>query len=478
MNLALLTLLLPVPGGVPTVPPPPPAPAAFTFVKVLPPPGAKVTWYPGTTYATRVGEELPVGLRPGYSYRFEIANVGDRQASTIFPSIEVRGSLIPRPGMFVGEHPVPIVLSEEDIGRVLEGRLLTKVYYLEDPEKAINGPVIGIPVELTAASEADAIKEARLNGRIMIVVRVGERGFNNQELTSQNVPGTILLPGAKVLPMPAAPPHLLYAGIPLYDPLIGPAIAGGQECMYDGGDSKIPLGIGRDNKPYGIDPSDTAMEYTTPKGKKITTSNRVCICVPRFAATRVETAIGSYQLMSGPQSSVQLQPRFGIETRLKPSAARLIEQPIGTIGEVRASGIIGEKIPLTTTTLIGKLQVAFSIRGTQVHEQMQEAEDITTFCDALFLQKLMDPPHPKQIGEIVTFTLIYYNKTNQPITDVVISDSLTGRLEYIEGSAKTDRPSTFTASPNEAGSLLLRWAVDGKLLPGQRGNISFKARIR
>jgi uncharacterized repeat protein (TIGR01451 family) len=78
----------------------------------------------------------------------------------------------------------------------------------------------------------------------------------------------------------------------------------------------------------------------------------------------------------------------------------------------------------------------------------------------------------------VTFTLRYYNKTNQPMDDVVVSDSLTGRLEYIEGSAKSDRAATFTAFPNEAGSLVLRWAIDGQLQAGQGGNITFKARIR
>ena len=35
------------------------------------------------------------------------------------------------------------------------------------------------------------------------------------------------------------------------------------------------------------------------------------------------------------------------------------------------------------------------------------------------------------------------------MTDVVVSDSLTGRLEYIAEGAKTDRAATFTAVPNE-----------------------------
>ena len=83
-----------------------------------------------------------------------------------------------------------------------------------------------------------------------------------------------------------------------------------------------------------------------------------------------------------------------------------------------------------------------------------------------------------QIGDIVTFFLKYTNQGGQPITDVVVSDSLTARLEYVPGSARSDRDSVFTTQPNEAGSLILRWEINGALPPGQNGVVSFQARIR
>ena len=133
---------------------------------------------------------------------------------------------------------------------------------------------------------------------------------------------------------------------------------------------------------FGIDSSDTAMEFTTATERKVTSSNRVCICVPRFAVFRSELAASSHRLISGPRSNLQAQPRSRIETRLKPSAAKLFEQPIGAIGQVRPSGAIAKQIPFTKDTLIGKLAAVSSIRGSQVHAQIQETEDITTFCDA------------------------------------------------------------------------------------------------
>jgi len=78
----------------------------------------------------------------------------------------------------------------------------------------------------------------------------------------------------------------------------------------------------------------------------------------------------------------------------------------------------------------------------------------------------------------VTFYLKYTNHGGKPISDVALSDSLTGRLEYVPGSARSDRNAVFTIQENEAGSVILRWEVTGKLLPGQSGVVSFQAKVR
>jgi uncharacterized repeat protein (TIGR01451 family) len=86
--------------------------------------------------------------------------------------------------------------------------------------------------------------------------------------------------------------------------------------------------------------------------------------------------------------------------------------------------------------------------------------------------------HCVEIGEVLTFTLTYTNPGGVPIRNVIISDSLTGRLEYIPGSGKTDRPANFTTQENSAGSLILRWEIQGELPPGQSGVITFQAKVR
>jgi uncharacterized repeat protein (TIGR01451 family) len=83
-----------------------------------------------------------------------------------------------------------------------------------------------------------------------------------------------------------------------------------------------------------------------------------------------------------------------------------------------------------------------------------------------------------QIGDVVTFTLKFTNTGGQPMTGVIVSDSLTGRLEYVTGSARSDRETIFTMQDNEAGSRVLRWEVAGRLQPGESGVVSFQARVR
>ena len=480
MNLGILALMLPMAAGAPVeAMPPPPIPSAFTYVQVIGPEGSTTTWYPGTAAATKTADGATAALRPGYCYRFELGSVGDRKNSIIWPSIEVRGTLIHRPQMNVADHPIKIVLSEEDVARILEGRFLSKVYFLEDPAKSVNGAQPpGIPLETSSPTEIDAVKDARSRGRLMLIVRAGERLWTREELAYENVPGSIWLPGMKNIPAPIVGPRLPYGCIPLYDPISGPKLLSG-ECLHDGGDLNNNLGIGKENRVYGLNPSDSAIEFNTPAGKKVVPSNRVCICIPRYAAQRVEIAPIGHHGFRGPEIRVQAAMQRMLVHKLPSGAVMRIEQPIGSTGRLRPSGLLAETYPLTKDTFTGRIAAVANFKGTQVAAQVREPEDITVSPDCtLVLMKRMDPPNPKQIGEIVTFFLSYRNTTLQPMTDVVISDSLTGRLEYVEGSARSDRATTFTSAANEAGSLLLRWSVDEKLLPGQSGVVSFRAKIR
>ena len=81
-------------------------------------------------------------------------------------------------------------------------------------------------------------------------------------------------------------------------------------------------------------------------------------------------------------------------------------------------------------------------------------------------------------GEIVEFTIRFDNVGEQPVGNVTIVDSLTTRLELLEGSGQCSRKADFFSKPNEVGSLILRWEIKEPLNPGQGGIARFKCRVR
>jgi uncharacterized repeat protein (TIGR01451 family) len=81
-------------------------------------------------------------------------------------------------------------------------------------------------------------------------------------------------------------------------------------------------------------------------------------------------------------------------------------------------------------------------------------------------------------GDIVSFTIRYDNIGEQPVSNLVVTDSLAPRLEYIESSQQSSIEARFSTTPNDAGSSVLRWEIDKELKPGEGGFVRFDAKVR
>jgi uncharacterized repeat protein (TIGR01451 family) len=81
-------------------------------------------------------------------------------------------------------------------------------------------------------------------------------------------------------------------------------------------------------------------------------------------------------------------------------------------------------------------------------------------------------------GEEVWFTLRFDNVGNQTIGNVTIIDSLSTRLEYVEGSAQCSREGKFSTQPNEGESLVVCCELAKPLEVGKGGVIRFCCRVR
>jgi len=301
--------------------------------------------------------------------------------------------------------------------------------------------------------------------------------MTSEELAAGAIPGTVLLPGEKSLPQPRVAPWLPWACYSLYDPIQGPASAAGFVTLYDGGDSGSRAGYDRTGQLRGLDPSDTVAEYTDAKGRpRIVPSNRVALCVPRFVIFKSETGLGMQMVAFGPDSAHSLQGRAlmngrvpfvehrqpvhleSAATRMKPSGTQFTAAVAAT---GRINGLEFTSTQRTTNTLDGSCPAPTSPTPERP-------------------LRIIKWPDKKgcNVGDLVMFSLKYTNQGGQPITNVVISDSLTTRFEYVPGSQKSDREARFTLQANEAGSSLLRWEIPGALQVGESGLITFQVRIR
>ena len=72
----------------------------------------------------------------------------------------------------------------------------------------------------------------------------------------------------------------------------------------------------------------------------------------------------------------------------------------------------------------------------------------------------------------------YDNIGEQPVSKMVVTDSLAPRLEYVDATQQSSLPARFSTTPNEAGSSILRWEIDQELKPGEGGFVRFDAKVR
>jgi uncharacterized repeat protein (TIGR01451 family) len=462
-------------GGPPSAPPAASATAPLLYVRVVGPTGAHVTFYPGTPEAQSYDTPTTVGLRPGYCYRVQIKDIPDHPGLVLTPTLEVRGSLKCGPCFDCGRYPAPVAIDEDDLRRIRQGVMVTKAIYLENPCLAFPVPTKpDQPIQIDVRPGDDPLEVARHYGRPVLVVHVGERNPPADELAHAAVPNTILLPGAQALPLPTVPPPLQAACFSPYDPVLGPRCPE-EECLRDGGDAPPRAAFGYEGRLANVDPADTVAEYRTSKGeKKIAVSNPVCVCVPRFGAIRALLIPSNYEIALTPNLAQMTTPQVVMPLRFPPLEKVQIDQPRAMKGRERPSESLNAQGPIDVQQLTAP---AIAMARAQGREVIGTAKHGQPPDCPLILKKSVDKTCVLQ-GEVVTFTIRYTNPGGQPIENVAVVDSLTGRLEYIPGTAKSDRPATFTAKPNEAGSMKLRWEFEGKLPPGQSGTVSFQVRVR
>lgn len=152
-----------------------PRPGYFQPVEIRGPEGTHLA------LATEAGFDEPrpgvltAGLLIGHVYRLQVTGIEFQEGLEVYPTIEVIDRLYPPPGQ-AARHPIPIELTQEELEFALDGRFVTRVIYVEDPNYAL--PVAqtpGVQPYFEVESKQDPLQVADRIGRPVAILRMGSR---------------------------------------------------------------------------------------------------------------------------------------------------------------------------------------------------------------------------------------------------------------------------------------------------------------
>jgi uncharacterized repeat protein (TIGR01451 family) len=157
--------------------------------------GANIVFFDANAQPIPIPSGGIVGLRSRFRYVVALENLGPRPDMRFYGSIEVvLGPWLP-PMVSGPEAPVAIAFNDQDVRALSNGGMITKVIVLENPAMAL--PVVGSPTEpliFDVLDEKSALHEAKLRGRIFMIVRIGDRQLNRKELVGLAAEQSLFLP--------------------------------------------------------------------------------------------------------------------------------------------------------------------------------------------------------------------------------------------------------------------------------------------
>ncbi len=276
----------------------------FQPVRVELPSEGKVTWFVGSR--DDVKESVQAKIAVGQSYRLMLSDMPEFPGIELYPSIEVLDRLHP-PAGHADTFAMPLTFTIEELEAAVEGRMVTKVVYVEQPQLALPFELTSDIAVRTVNARANLIEEADKSGRPLALIRLGGR-----IPAANETQGPFFGNGAPVLAskaekdsrpgFTAAEPRIQLAshadaqeatrpkfqqnreGLIAADPSLADKFP--DEYLFDGGDRDYPVHYDSDVM-VGVETEDTVAEFQDHKGnRKVKASNRVAIYAPRFAAVR------------------------------------------------------------------------------------------------------------------------------------------------------------------------------------------------
>jgi hypothetical protein len=113
-----------------------PLPGYFQPVEVTGPAGITIETAETGDFASGQQGPVRIGLLIGSVYRLRVTGIPLHEGMEVYPTIEVIDRLYPPVGMEF-QFSIPVELTQEELEMALDGKFVTRVIYLEDPQAAV-----------------------------------------------------------------------------------------------------------------------------------------------------------------------------------------------------------------------------------------------------------------------------------------------------------------------------------------------------
>lgn len=154
----------------------PEVPGYFQPIEIFGPEGVQIAPAVGGTFEPAAEGPLTAALQVGPVYRFKVTGIPLQPGREVYPTVELVSRLHPPAGQY-WKFPVPIELTGQELNLALAGRLVTRVIYVENPDRAtpaVQRKEFGQPVFEAGVSE-DPLRVADDFGRPIAILRMGSR---------------------------------------------------------------------------------------------------------------------------------------------------------------------------------------------------------------------------------------------------------------------------------------------------------------
>ncbi|MCY2975721.1 MAG: hypothetical protein NTW52_13760 [Planctomycetota bacterium] len=298
-----------------------------------------------------------------------------------------------------------------------------------------------------------------------------------------------------------------------------------QEFIYDGGDRYPQARLRDDLSVVGLDSEDTIIRYETTSGSvELQTGCRVPIYSPRFSSIRKIVSLNLSEHAVATQATLLEQKPTRVHDVLPPNNVVRNDKPVreANVKVIEALRDRNRGIPVVKILPALDISDAFKpyedlaiirrgeytdldrpllIKGTQAALNWTSVDQLIVLVDNAAANSVESLDGPQELfnyelgnnrvrlckvashqvaepGDIIDFTIRFDNTGDQKITNIMIQDSLTPRLEYVVDSQKSSIASQFSVEPNDAGSSTLTWNITETVAPGTGGFLRFQCKVR